>query len=84
MKLVRRDDATPEDQSSPSSNDNGESGTASDPDTPTRPSQPRSSPEDDDIATAHFPHEYEALYESRDEENTNSNNNDTSYHNNKS
>ena len=39
------------------SNDNEEFGNASDPDTPTRPSQPRLSPDDDDIDTARFPHE---------------------------
>ena len=84
MKLVGRDDAAPEEQSSTLSNDNEESDTTSEPDTPTRPSQPHPSPEDDEIDTPHFPHEYEALYESRDEESTNSNNNDTSYHDNES
>ena len=80
MKLVGRDETPSGERSSTMSNDNEEFDNASYPDTSTRPCQPRLSPDDDDIDTAHFPHEYEALYESRDEEGTNSNNNDTSYH----
>ena len=84
MKLVGCDETPSGEQSSTMSNDNEEFDNTSNPDTPTRQSQPRLSPDYDDIDTAHFPHEYETLYESRDEESTNSNNNDTSYHDNES
>ena len=84
MKLVGRDDSTSGKLSSSMSNDNEEFDDASDSDTPARPSQPHLSPDDDDIDSAHFPHEHEALYESRDEESSSSKNNNTSYHDNES
>ena len=66
------------------SNDHEDSETTSQPDTPTGPSQPQPSTEDDDIETPHFPHEYEALYESHTEESANSYDNDALYHENES
>ena len=82
MKLVH-DSHTSNGNSSTPSNVDEENDTATSLTTNSEavPPPPPSSDEGED-ETSHFPHEYEALYESHDEEGSNSNNNETSSHEN--
>ena len=83
MKLVTNDSHTSNGNSLTPSNVDEENDTATSLTTNSEavPPPPPSSDEDEN-ETSHFPHEYEALYESRDEEGSNSNNNETSSHEN--
>ena len=85
MKLAPNDSHTSNGNSSTPSNVDEENDTASPlvTDSETIPPPPQSS-EEDENETSHFPHEYEALYESHDERSSNSNNNETSPHENES
>lgn len=85
MKLVTNDSHTSNGNSSTPSNVDEENDTATSLTTNSEavPPPPPSSDEDEN-ETSHFPHEYEALYESHDEEGSNSNNNETSSHENES
>ena len=85
MKLVTNDSHTSNGNSLTPSNADEENDTATSLTTNSEavPPPPPSSDEDEN-ETSHFPHEYEALYESHDEEGSNSNNNETSSHENES
>ena len=85
MKLVTNDKHTSNGNSSTPSNVDEENDTATSLTTNSEavPPPPPSSDEGED-ETSHFPHEYEALYESHDEEGSNSNNSETSSHENES
>ena len=85
MKLVTNDSHTSNGNSLTPSNVDEENDTATSLATNSEagPPPPPSSDEDEN-ETSHFPHEYEALYESHDEKSSNSNNNETSSHENES
>ena len=85
MKLVTNDSHTSNGNSLTPSNVDEKNDTASSLATNSEailPSPPSS--EEDENETSHFPHEYEALYESHDENTSNSNNKETSSHENES
>ena len=85
MKLAPNDSHTSNGNSSTPSDVDEENDSASSlvTDSETIPPPPQSS-EENENETSHFPHEYEALYESHDERSSNSNDNETLSHENES